>query len=142
LSFPFLHSYSGQSAITDPVTLSSGASAYVDLLAKLDAGSTYCVFDRAYAALLGLDLHSGVSQRIRTATGAFQTYGHEVTLAVFDFEWQAVVYFAENETFPSTSWAASASWTDFASGWWITTNSFISICMDGCSVGRHPAPVF
>lgn len=93
LSFPLLHSYSGQSAITVPLTLSTGASSYVDLLAKVDTGSTYCVFDRTYAALLGLNLHSGVHQKIRTATGAFQTYGHEVTLAVFGFEWQAVVYF-------------------------------------------------
>lgn len=99
LSFPFLHSYSGQSAITVPLTLSSSASSYADLLAKLDTGSTHCVFDGTYAALLGLDLHSGVKQRIRTATGAFQTYGHEVTLAVFGFEWQAVVYFAESDSF-------------------------------------------
>jgi hypothetical protein len=71
----------------------------VDLLAKLDTGSTCCIFERSYSALLGLDLYSGISQRIRTATGAFQTFGHEVTLSVFDFEWQAVVYFVESESF-------------------------------------------
>jgi len=98
LSFPFRHSYSGQRAISVPVTLSSSASSYVDVLAKLDTGSTYCIFDGTYAVLLGLDLYSGISQWIRTATGAFQAFGHEVTLSVFDFEWQAVVYFAEGET--------------------------------------------
>jgi predicted aspartyl protease len=76
----------------------SDASRYVDLLAKLDTGSTYCIFNRSYATLLGLDLSSGISQRIRTATGDFQTYGHEVTVSVFDLEWQAVVYFAESDS--------------------------------------------
>jgi len=57
-------------------------SVHVDLLAKLDTGSTYCVFNRSCADLLRLDLYSGISQRIRTATGAFQTYGHEVTFGV------------------------------------------------------------
>lgn len=70
---------------------------HVDLLAKLDTGSTYCIFSRSYSALLGLDLYSGISQRMRTATGAFQTFGHEVTVSVFNLEWQAVVYFAESD---------------------------------------------
>ena len=98
LTFPFLHSYSGQSAISIPLTLMSAPSRYVDLLAKLDTGSTYCIFSRSYSTLLGLDLYSGISQRIRTATGAFQTYGDEVTVSVFDLEWQAVVYFAESDS--------------------------------------------
>jgi hypothetical protein len=66
LTFPFLHSYSGQSAISIPLTLMSAPSRYVDLPAKLDTGSTYCIFDKSYSTLLGLDLYSGISQRIRT----------------------------------------------------------------------------
>ena len=100
LTFPFLHSYSGQGAISIPVTLMSADSRYVDLLAKLDTGSTCCIFNKGYSTLLGLDLYSGVAQRIRTATGAFQTYGHEVTVSVFGLEWQPVVYFAESDSFP------------------------------------------
>ena len=73
LTFPFLHSYSGQNVISIPLTLMSAPSQYVDLLAKLDTGSTYCIFNRSYSTLLGLDLYSRISQRIRTATGAFQT---------------------------------------------------------------------
>lgn len=69
------------------------------MLAKLDTGSTYGIFQRSYAALLGLDLTSGVPVSIATATGAFRAYGHEVTISVFDFEWEAVVYFAEPEAF-------------------------------------------
>jgi hypothetical protein len=34
-----------------------------------------------------------------TATGYFYCYGHEVTMSVFDLEWQATVYFAEPEAF-------------------------------------------
>jgi hypothetical protein len=56
-------------------------------------------FQRSYAALLGLDLASGVPVNIATATGTFRAYGHAVTISVFDFEWEAVVYFAEPETF-------------------------------------------
>jgi len=98
LTFSILHSYAGQGALSIPLTLMSGPSSYVDLLAKLDTGSTYCIFSRSYSDLLGLDLHSGVPQRMHTATGAFQTYGHEVTVSVFGLEWQAVVYFAESES--------------------------------------------
>jgi hypothetical protein len=58
LTFPFLHSYSGQDAISIPLTLISAHSRYVDLLAKLDTGSTHCIFNRGYSTLLGLDLYS------------------------------------------------------------------------------------
>jgi hypothetical protein len=98
LTFSFLHSYAGQGALSIPLTLTSAHSTCVDLLAKLDTGSTYCIFSRSYSALPGLDLYSGIAQRMRTATGAFQTYGHEVTVSVFDLEWQAVVYFAESDS--------------------------------------------
>ena len=37
---------------------------------------------------------------IRTATGSFTAYGHEVTIKVGQLEWQADVYFAEDEGFP------------------------------------------
>jgi len=58
------------------------------------------VFQRLYADLLGLDVERGVSQIIRTATGSFAAHGHEITLTVGQFEWQAIVYFAEDENFP------------------------------------------
>jgi len=58
------------------------------------------VFQRLYADLLGLDAGRGVLQRIRTATGSFAAHGHEITLTVGQFEWQAIVYFADDENFP------------------------------------------
>lgn len=68
--------------------------------AKLDTGSKFCIFQTSYARWLGFDLHSGIPERIRTATGSFSVYGHEVTLTVGDLKWQATVYFAEPEDFP------------------------------------------
>ena len=68
--------------------------------AKLDSGSTFCIFQRLYADLLGLETERGVAERIGTATGAFTAYGHEITLTVMELEWRATVYFAEPEDFP------------------------------------------
>ena len=97
-----------------PVTLASDRGTHVDLLAKLDTGSTYCVFQRSYAALLELDLTSGEPLRIATATGTFRAYGHAVTISVSDLEWEALVYFAEPEAFSSDVLGDSASWIDCA----------------------------
>lgn len=58
------------------------------------------MFQRLYADLLGLDVERGVPQIIRTATGSFAAHGHEITLTVGQLEWQAIVYFAEDENFP------------------------------------------
>ena len=99
LEFDRRHSYTQHSGITLPVILSSGADNRVSLRAKLDTGSTYCIFEKGYADWLELDLTSGTGTRIATATGSFYTYGHEVTVSVLDLEWQAVVYFAEAEEF-------------------------------------------
>ena len=89
-----------EEGITFELLLSSDISARYPVDAKLDTGSTFCVFQRRYADLLGLDLESGTPQRIRTVTGSFNAYGHEVTLTVGGLEWQAVVYFAGDESFP------------------------------------------
>ena len=99
LEFPQRHSYASEPAITVPITILSDIDNYVDFSANLDTGSTYCIFQKKYADWLGLPLTSGIEERIATATGSFYCYGHELTLSVFDLEWQAVVYFAEMEAF-------------------------------------------
>ncbi|MFN2456065.1 MAG: hypothetical protein ABR577_17820 [Pyrinomonadaceae bacterium] len=77
---------------------------------KLNTGSTLCVFQRIYAELLGFDVERGTPQPIRTATGSFNSYGHELTITVGELEWQAIVYFAEDESFPlNVVWIACAS---------------------------------
>lgn len=99
LQFPHRHFYKASSHITVPVTLLSSPMRWADAIVAVDTGSTFCVFDRTYAEALGLDVESGLQQRISTATGFFYCYGHEVTLVVFDLEWNAVVYFAEADEF-------------------------------------------
>jgi len=100
MAFTDRFDYSGFEEITASVSLFSGLSDPVFVDTKIDTGSTFCVFHRDYAAILGLELESGIPQRIRTATGSFWAYGHEVTVAVRDVEWQATVFFAEPENFP------------------------------------------
>ena len=92
--------YGADDDIVLAITLSSDIANQVLIRAKLDTGSTFCVFQRLYADLLGLDAKRGVPQRINTATESFAAYGHEITLSVGQLEWQGVVYFAEDENFP------------------------------------------
>ncbi|HLG14886.1 MAG TPA: hypothetical protein VJH03_10355 [Blastocatellia bacterium] len=99
LGFSDRHSYSPDPAITIPIILVSDLNTRIGFTAKLDTGSTYCIFEKRYADWLKLELTSGTPARISTATGSFYCYGHEVTLSVFDLEWQAVVYFAEPDGF-------------------------------------------
>jgi hypothetical protein len=68
--------------------------------AKLDSGSVFCILQRRYAKLLELDLEAGTLQHIRTATGSFLAYGHDIILSIEGIEWHATVYFAEDEFFP------------------------------------------
>ena len=100
LAFSNRFDYSADDDIVLPITLSSDIANRVLIRAKLDTGSTFCVFQRLYADLLGLDEERGVPQIIRTATGSFAAHGHEITLTVGQLEWQAIVYFADDEDFP------------------------------------------
>ena len=86
--------------ISIPVSLSVG-SERVDLLAKIDTGAPYCVFERLYGERLGLDLERGIRLGFTTTTGgAFTAYGHTVSLETFGFTHECVVYFQEDETVP------------------------------------------
>lgn len=99
LSFTTSHRYAtNQPGINVPLILQSG-SATVELDAKIDTGSSYCIFERLYGDRLGLDIESGTRQLVSTVTGSFLTYAHEVTLSVLGIEGTAVVYFAHDENF-------------------------------------------
>jgi predicted aspartyl protease len=100
LTFSERFDYSRFNDIVLPLTLSSDKANQILLRAKVDTGSTFCVFQRRHADLLNIDLETGTRRRIRTATGSFTAYGHEVTITVGQLEWQAEVYFAEDEDFP------------------------------------------
>lgn len=71
----------------------------VQLSAKVDTGADYCIFERAYAERLGINVESGESKRMATATNHFDTFGHTLTLACFDWEVESTVYFAADEGF-------------------------------------------
>jgi len=62
-------------------------------------GSTYCIFSREVAESLGLDVESGLAVPIRTATGSFLSFQHEVTLTVGEFEMIALCGFAAHAGF-------------------------------------------
>ncbi len=99
ITFDALHEYdAGAPGITIPVTLNAGLLSRT-VEAKLDSGSTYCVFQRGVGEAIGLDIEIGLPQWISTPTGSFLTYGHEVTLSILEFEFNAMVYFAVDEWF-------------------------------------------
>jgi predicted aspartyl protease len=86
--------------ISFPIFLSNDSQNFVPIVVKLDTGSAFCVFQRQYAEALGLRIEHGTPQRMRAATGSFLTYGHELILSIEGMEWQATVYFAEDQHFP------------------------------------------
>ncbi len=67
--------------------------------AKIDTGASSCIFERTLGENLGINIEGGLQQRFGTVTGSFLTYGHEVTLSVLDIEFDALVYFADDESF-------------------------------------------
>ncbi len=99
VSFDEVHFYNTlKVGITASVILSFGGE-FADFEAKIDTGSSYCVFERKHAQRLNLDVESGEQIRISTATDFFSAYGHELTLSVLGIETYATVYFAKEESF-------------------------------------------
>lgn len=93
LAFTRIHSYAGRdTSITLPVVLRSG-EIYVDLLASLDTGASHCLFENAYATILGLDLTGGILTRFQTANSSFDAYGHEIEIDVLGIVNHSLVYF-------------------------------------------------
>ncbi|MBI1762336.1 MAG: hypothetical protein HYR56_12960 [Acidobacteria bacterium] len=65
--------------------------------AKLDTGSTNCVFERRHGESLGLDIESGERVRTGTPTGSFIAYRHTVTMTGLDYAFDAGVCFPADE---------------------------------------------
>jgi hypothetical protein len=87
-----------QPRITLDVKLKFGA-AEEKISAKLDTGSTDCIFARKTGESLGLQIEDGTPASIGTATGVFRAYLHQVTITFLNFEFDVYVYFAEEENF-------------------------------------------
>ena len=99
LRFDLIHVYDpGKPGISVPVDLKLGENV-VFVTAKLDTGSSFCIFTRETGEALGLDIESGIPEQISTATGSFRAYGHEVTLLAIGFELNAMVYFTAMSDF-------------------------------------------
>lgn len=86
-----------------PVTLTAGAASTRIIEARIDSGSSFCVFGRQWADVLGLDWEAGERLMISTAAGTFYAHLHEVTIQLLDYEWTVWVAFAEWDTMPPSS---------------------------------------
>ncbi len=69
------------------------------LSGKIDTGSTDCVFARKHGEQIGLNIEDGELVRIGTATGVLTTHRHFVTLSFLEYNYNAGICFAANETF-------------------------------------------
>lgn len=99
IEFDVVYKYNLHSVgITVPAMLSFGdKTAEID--AKIDTGSTYCVFQRLHGELLDIEIESGLRIEIGTPVGSFSAFGHELTLTVLDIQTFSTVYFAKSEFF-------------------------------------------
>lgn len=99
LFFNVSHKYNTlETGITVPAALRLN-EIVADVKAKIDTGSTFCVFERMHGENLGLEIETGIPLRMITATGPFDTFGHTVNLSVLGIETEATVYFAKEESF-------------------------------------------
>ncbi len=93
-TFRTRHSYdTTKVGITVPVELTDGTNV-VQVDAKLDTGASFCIFERAYGEMLGLDVEGGTPALVSTANGTFQAFGHRLTMTALGFQFDTMVYFA------------------------------------------------
>ena len=89
--------------VTVQVTLAANATETISIAARVDSGSSFCVFGRQWADVLGLDWEAGEQLMIATAAGTFAAHLHEVNIQLLDYEWTVWVAFAEWDTMPPSS---------------------------------------
>lgn len=99
LEFDEVYEYNTlKSGITVPIKLTYGEN-QVGFTAKVDTGSSHCIFERNHGQQLELEIENGIELNFSTATGDFRAYGHELTLTVLGIETASTVYFAESDLF-------------------------------------------
>lgn len=99
LEFEKLISYdAGLDGISLNIELRLG-NVSTNLVAKVDTGSTFCIFQRAHGEALGLDIEKGFLRRIATAAGSFSAHAHGVTVVTNEFEFDSWVFFAADDDF-------------------------------------------
>jgi hypothetical protein len=72
---------------------------FVPLRAKIDTGAECCVFQREYGRMLNIDVESGRSIRLSTATTSFEAFGHELEIECLGIKHSTMVYFAGTPDF-------------------------------------------
>ena len=84
--------------ITVPLIVQNGELFTEILDAKIDTGSTYCVFSREYADVLGIgDVESGEEIRVESPIGGTATiFGHQLRLTVAGVSVDSLAYFWED----------------------------------------------
>jgi hypothetical protein len=65
--------------------------------AKLDTGSSHCIFKRSHGELLGIDIESSSPISVATVTGSFAAHPHTIVIEVLGIRTESVVYFAADE---------------------------------------------
>jgi hypothetical protein len=70
-----------------------------EFTAKIDTGSTFCVFRRLHGEVLGIEIENGIPTELSTATGSFRAFGHELVMSILGIETVSTVYFAESDYF-------------------------------------------
>ena len=99
LEFDEIYEYNTlKSGITVPIKLVF-AENQVGFTAKIDTGSSHCIFERKHGQQLELEIEKGIELIFNTATGNFRAFGHEITIFVLGIETVSTVYFAENDYF-------------------------------------------
>jgi hypothetical protein len=99
LDFDEVYQYNTlKSGITVPIKLAF-AENHVAFTAKIDTGSSHCIFERKHGLQLDLEIENGIELNFSTATGSFRAFGHQITLTVLGIETVSTVYFAESEYF-------------------------------------------
>jgi hypothetical protein len=97
LTFDRVHLYNTlKSGISLTAVLQHGDSS-VECEAKLDTGSSHCIFKRSHGELLGIDIEGSSPIWIATVTGRFEAHPHTVSIEVLGVRTESVVYFAADE---------------------------------------------
>jgi hypothetical protein len=71
------------------------AGTSIDITAKVDTGSSVCLFTHEDGLDLGISIEQGIPIHLGSLTGSLEAFGHEVTLQTGDIAFQSLVYFAK-----------------------------------------------
>lgn len=82
-----------------PVSLTAGGK-LVHTEAKIDCGSSACLFSNEIGRMLGLKVEEGVYQKFSSLAGGLEAFGHEVTIEICDLSVYSLVYFSRYPGLP------------------------------------------